>query len=58
MFPYTDEEIAWINKSKNNKNKILNRNYSTILSLLIGLTTALLATTIPTIIYLIRLNLL
>tara|TARA_Y100000588_G_scaffold232848_1_gene246521 strand:- start:424 stop:594 length:171 start_codon:yes stop_codon:yes gene_type:complete len=54
MFPYNDEEIAWINKKKTTKTTVF--NHSLIYSLLFALVAAILATTIPPIIYFSRIN--
>ena len=54
MFPYNDEEIAWINKKKTTKTTVF--NHSLIYSLLFALVAVILATTIPPIIYFSRIN--
>ena len=58
MFPYNDEENAWISKTQATKVKALNNKSSIFLSVLMALTIALLSTTIPLLIYFFRLNLL
>jgi len=58
MFPYNDEENAWISKTQATKVKALNNKSSIFLSVLMALTVALLSTTIPPLIYFFRLNLL
>ena len=58
MFPYNDEENAWISKTQATKVKALNNKSSIFLSVLMALTVALLLTTIPPLIYFFRLNLL
>ena len=55
MFPYNDEENTWISKSAINKKKPSKFNF--ISSLLFVLLAALLSTTIPSLIYFLRVDL-
>ena len=55
MFPYNDEEIAWINKISASKTKKL--NHSLFYSILFALTAALLSTIITPLIYFTKINL-
>ena len=57
MFPYTDEENAWISGITVSKT-IKNSNSSLFLSLSIGLVAALALTLIPILIYFFKLNIL
>ena len=56
MFPYNDDENAWISKNSISKAKVLNESF--IFSVLFALVAAFLSTTIPPLIYFFRLNLL
>ncbi len=53
MFPYNDTEIAWINKPKNASNT-KNLKGSLAYTLLFALSAAVFSTTIPSIIYFLR----
>ena len=55
MFPYNDEENAWLSRSSTNSIKPPKHNL--VYSLLFGLFAALLVTTIPPLIYFFRINL-
>tara|TARA_B110001450_G_C17393855_1_gene388826 strand:- start:166 stop:378 length:213 start_codon:yes stop_codon:yes gene_type:complete len=55
MFPYNDDEIDWISKTSISTKKTL--KHSLFYSILLGLAVAVLSTTIPTIIYFSKLNL-
>tara|TARA_B110000014_G_scaffold95429_1_gene65486 strand:+ start:355 stop:525 length:171 start_codon:yes stop_codon:yes gene_type:complete len=56
MFPYNDDENAWISKGSISKTKVLNGSF--IFSVLFAFILAFLLTTIPPLIYFFRLNLL
>ena len=58
MFPYTEEENAWISGSKLPKIKTTYDNRSLFISMIVALGAALFSTLIPTLIYFFRLNLL
>ena len=68
MFPYNDEENAWISNTQQfpkkyavkiiSQGKVLNDNSDLLSSLLFGLTMAFLSTAIPPLIYFLRLDLL
>ena len=58
MFPYNDTENAWISGVKFPKAKVKYDSQSLIISVAVGLATALLSTLLPTLIYFSRLNLL
>ncbi len=55
MFPYNDEENAWISQNVLPKAKLINHNL--IYSIIFALFTALLSSTIPAIIYFSRIYL-
>ena len=55
MFPYNDEENAWLSKSKKNTAKI--KKHSLIQSLVFALFAALFSTIIPPFIYFSKTNL-
>ena len=55
MFPYNDEENAWISQNILPKAKLINHNL--IYSIIFALFTALLSSTIPAIIYFSRIYL-
>ena len=55
MFPYNDEELAWINKDLTPKTKEL--KYSLFNSILFAFAAAILSTIIPPLIYFSRFNL-
>ena len=57
MFPYNEEENNWISKTKSKKIKAINNNFSISLSILVAIIVAILSTTIPSLIYFLRLNL-
>ena len=58
MFPYNDTENAWISGVKLTNTKVHYDSQSLIISVAVGLATALLSTLLPTLIYFSRLNLL
>ena len=58
MFPYNDTENACISGVKFPKAKVKYDSQSLIISVAVGLATALLSTLLPTLIYFSRMNLL
>ena len=55
MFPYNDDENAWISKSSISKTKVSKDSF--IFSILFAFTAALFSTTVPLLIYFFRINL-
>ena len=55
MFPYNDDENAWISKSSISKTKVSKDSF--IFSILFAFAAALFATTAPPLIYFFRINL-
>ena len=55
MFPYNDDENAWISKGSISKTKVSKDSF--IFSILFAFTAALLSTTVPLLIYFFRINL-
>ncbi len=56
MFPYNDDEMAWISKKPLNKTKKTTHNI--VYTVFVALAAALFSTTIPAIIYFSKVNLL
>ena len=55
MFPYNDDENAWISKNSISKTKVSKDSF--IFSILFAFTAALFSTTVPPLIYFFRINL-